>query len=232
MPWLVVMLLSLFSTALLLWQTRAGPSSQAMGVIGATALGQPLMVWTLGYESDRKDALGPLIGFAVHILGTVAAFLIVSGSFAGVIVRYVPEHKTVYRQKVDTANRRCPTLPALKPIAALPKATILTFVDLGPRLIAVTHHDAIAGPYHRAGAEILDVQHAFRADNPEVAHEVMRRHGASLLLVCPGLSESTVYQSENPKGFYVQLKNGMVPNWLTPLPLPANSPFKLWKLVN
>nr|WP_167074549.1 AcrB/AcrD/AcrF family protein [Sphingomonas vulcanisoli] len=231
MPWLVVTLLSLFSTALLLWQTRAGPASQAMGVIGATALGQPLMVWTLGYTSDRKGALGQIEASLIHILGTVAAFLLVSGSFAAMIVRSVPEHRTAYRKSVDQANRRCPTLPALKPIAALPPATIFTFVDLGPRLIAVTHHDAIAGPYHRAGNAILDVQHAFRADNPEVAHDVMKRHGASLLLLCPGLSESTVYQSENPKGFYVQLKNGKVPGWLAPMPLPANSPFKLWKLV-
>lgn len=231
MPWLVVTLLSLFSTALLLWQTRAGPASQAMGVIGATALGYPLMRWTFTYESDREDAIGRLTASAIHVLGTVAAFLLVSGCFAALIVGWVPEHKTVYRQKVDQANRRCPTLPALKPIAALPATTILTFVDLGPRLIAVTHHSAIAGPYHRAGAEILDVQHSFRAENPEVAHNVMRRHGATLLLLCPGFSESTVYQSENPKGFYVQLKNNRVPAWLAPMPLPANSPFKLWKLI-
>jgi hypothetical protein len=147
------------------------------------------------------------------------------------IVRQVPEKKSPYRRQVDTANRRCPTLPALAPIARLPAQTILTFVDLGPRLIAVTHHRAIAGPYHRAGAAILDVQHAFRAIDPEVAHGVMRRHGASLLLLCPGLSESTVYRSEDPKGFYVQLRDGKVPAWLAPMALPANSPFKLWRLV-
>ena len=232
MPWLVVMLLSLFSTALLLWQTRAGPASQALGVIGATALGHPLMRWTMRYENDRGGALAQLKTSLIHVLGTVAAFVLVSGAFAGIIVRFVPEHQSHYRQTVDQANRRCPTLPALKPIAALPATTILTFVDLGPRLITVTHHNAIAGPYHRAGDAILDVQHAFRADDPEVAHDVMRRHGATMLLLCPGLSESTVYQSENPKGFYVQLKDGKVPAWLAPMPLPANSPFKLWKRLN
>ena len=119
----------------------------------------------------------------------------------------------------------------MKPIAALPRATILTFIDLGPRLIAVTHHDAVAAPYHRAGDAILDVQHAFRAVDPEVAHEVMRRHGASLLLLCPGMSESTVYASEDPKGFYVQLAHRQVPAWLAPVALPADSPFKLWRRV-
>ena len=60
----------------------------------------------------------------------------------------------------------------------------------------------------------------------------MRRHGASLLLLCPGLSETTVYASENPKGFYVQLAKGIVPAWLAPMPLPADSPFKLWRRID
>ena len=93
----------------------------------------------------------------------------------------------------------------------------------------MTHHDAIAGPYHRNGDAILDVQHAFRAQSPEVAREVMARHGATLLLLCPGMSESTLYSTQDPRGFYMQLIQGKVPRWLAPVPLPANSPFKLWK---
>jgi hypothetical protein len=221
MPWLLVTLLSLFSALLLLWQTRAGPGSQLLGVIGATALGWTIMTWL------RRQRL-----MAVRVIGPAITYLLVSGAFAGVIVNEFPQHRSAYRKKVSTANRRCPTLPALKPIEALPAQTILTFVDLGPRLIAVTHHDAIAGPYHRAGDAILDVQHSFRSANPETAHDVMRRHGATLLLICPGMSESTVYASENPKGFYVQLTKGKVPGWLKPMPLPANSPFKLWRRVD
>jgi hypothetical protein len=220
LPWTLVALLSIFSMLMLLWQTRALPGAQLVAVLGATAIAVPLIDWTRGHRL-----------MLVRVFGTVAAFVIVSGVFAGLIVRQVPEKKSPYRRQVDTANRRCPTLPALAPIARLPAQTILTFVDLGPRLIAVTHHRAIAGPYHRAGSAILDVQHAFRAIDPEVAHGVMRRHGASLLLLCPGLSESTVYRSEDPKGFYVQLRDGKVPAWLAPMALPANSPFKLWRLV-
>ncbi|UAK24494.1 AcrB/AcrD/AcrF family protein [Sphingomonas nostoxanthinifaciens] len=220
MPWLLVLLLSIFSALLLLWQTRAGPASQLMGVIGATALGWPLMRWTFGHR-----------WMAVRVLGTVTAFLFVSGAFAGLIVKNVPEKKPQWRQRVDTANRRCPTLPALKPIAALPPQTILTFIDLGPRIVAVTRHDVIAAPYHRAGDAILDVQYAFRSTDPETAHRTMLRHKASLLLICPGLSESTVYGSEAPKGFYVQLVKGQVPTWLAPVTLPAGSPFKLWRLI-
>ena len=107
---------------------------------------------------------------------------------------------------------------------------MLTFVDLGPRLITVTHHRAIAGPYHRNQQAILDIHHAFRGQ-PEVAHAVMRRHGATLLLLCPGMSESTIYAAENKQGFYVQLIDGKVPDWLERVELPKDSPFRLWRLV-
>ncbi|QJU56905.1 AcrB/AcrD/AcrF family protein [Sphingomonas sp. AP4-R1] len=220
MPWTVVALFSLFSLLMLLWQTRAGPASQLIGVIGATALGQPLVSWTLNHGK-----------MGVRVLGSAAAFIAVSGVAAGLVPNWIPEHKTAFRKSVDTANRRCPTLPALKPIAQMPPATFLTFTDLGPRLIAVTHHSAIAGPYHRAANDILDVQHSFRSENPEVAHEVMKRHGATMLLLCPGMSESTVYAAESKKGFYVQLNRGTVPDWLLRVDLPKNSPFKLWRLV-
>jgi hypothetical protein len=219
-PWALVGLLSLFSMLLLLWQTRAGPASQLMGVIGATALGWRLFRFTL--NSDWMP---------VRIFGSVAAFILVSGTFAGIVVKYTPDYRNAYRQRVDLANRRCPTLPALSALERIPAQTILTFTDLGPRLVATTHHSAIAGPYHRNGAAILDVQKSFRATDPAFVRDVMQRHGATLLLICPNLSESTVYASEAPKGFYVQLTKGQVPAWLAPVALPKNSPFKLWRLV-
>ena len=94
----------------------------------------------------------------------------------------------------------------------------------------MTHHDAIAGPYHRNGDAILDVHHAFRG-SPETAREVMRRHGATLLLICPGMSESTIYRAQAKQGFYSRLVKGQVPDWLVPVPLPKDSPFKLWRRV-
>jgi hypothetical protein len=57
------------------------------------------------------------------------------------------------------------------------------------------------------------------------------RHGATLLLLCPGLSESTLYATQDPKGFYKQLLNGKIPAWLKPEPLPKGSPFLLWRKV-
>lgn len=214
-------LLSCFSTALLLWQTRAGPGAQLLAVPGATALG-----WLFLPRLARHRWV------PVRLFGTILGFLAVSGLFMQFAIQAIPDKpRTGTRKKIDLANRRCPTLPAMRPIARIPAATILTFVDLGPRLITVTHHRAIAGPYHRNQQAILDIHHAFRSRSPEVAHEVMRRHGASLLLLCPGMSESTLYSTQNKDGFYMQLQKGQVPPWLERVELPKSSPFKLWRLV-
>ena len=54
----------------------------------------------------------------------------------------------------------------------------------------------------------------------------------SLLLICPGFPESTVYLSEAPKGFYAQVLHGQVPAWLQPVKLPDGSPYRLWRRTN
>jgi hypothetical protein len=221
-PWAIVTLLVAAAIGLLLWQTRAAPAAQLLAVPGATALGWGMMGWLLGRR-----------WMAVRVGGAAASFLVASGLIVGLVISAIPQApQNSYRKVVRAANARCPTLPALRPIARLPAATILTFVDLGPRLITVTHHSALAGPYHRNGPAIIAIHHAFRSADPAVAHAVMRRHGATLLLICPGMSESTIYASEAKKGFYMQLTRGHVPAWLAPVPLPKGSPYRLWRLVN
>ncbi len=218
--WATPALLAVAACGMLLWQTRAGPAAQLLAVPGAAALAWLLLPRVMG---DRR--------MWVRMSGSVGLFLVASGVAVPLIVNALPPAaQGKGRKAVGVANRRCPTLPALAPIAKLPAATILTFVDFGPRLLAVTHHSAIAGPYHRNGAAILDVQHAFRG-SPEVAHDVMRRHGATLLLICPGMSESTIYAAEAKDGFYARLMRGQVPEWLAAVPLPKGNPLRLWRVV-
>jgi hypothetical protein len=147
------------------------------------------------------------------------------------LVRLVPQDpQRPVMKKVNRANAYCPTMKALGPVARVPRGVVLTFVDLGPRLITVTDHDAIAGPYHRNGNDIVDVQHAFRG-SADQARAIAARHRADYVLICPGLSESTIYSAQAKGGFYTQLARGQVPAWLTPVPLAANSPYRMWRIV-
>ncbi len=206
---------ALLAALLLLWQSRAGPAAQLLAVPGATAL-----VWLTVVSRFML----------VRVIGTVALFLLASGLLPQQALRYFPPKPRPGIKAVNKANNLCPTLWALKPVALVPRGQVLTFVDLGPRLITVTHHDAVAGPYHRNGRDIIDVMRAFRG-TAEAARATIERRRIDYVLICPGLSESTIYASQARDGFYMQLARGKVPAWLQTVPLPANSPYRMWRVV-
>ena len=216
--WSAIAALALLPAVLLLWQSRAGPAAQLLSIPGATAL-----AWFL---IGKADALPNVV---LRVAGMVAAFLLVSGVGAQSVANQVPQQVSKHRRAVNQANARCPTLAALRPVARQPKGLVLTFVDLGPRLITVTHHDAVAGPYHRNGAAILDVMRSFRG-SPEHARQVVARRDIDYVLICPNMSESTIYRSVAPRGFYAQLARGRAPGWLDPVALPEGSPYRMWRV--
>lgn len=134
--------------------------------------------------------------------------------------------------KPKNNSSRCRTLPALHPLDQLPPAVIFTLVDLGPRLIAVTHHSAIAGPYHRNGAAILDIHHAFDG-SPERFRAIAAAHHAEYLLICPGFPEGTIYPARSPEGFYARVLKGETFDFLKPVTLdyPGTLPYQLYRIV-
>ncbi|MEG3180958.1 AcrB/AcrD/AcrF family protein [Sphingomonas sp. LT1P40] len=218
--WVAIGLFTAFAGAMLLWQVRAGPAAQLLAVPGSTALAWIVVPWFLNHK-----------WMPVRILGSAAAFLLVSGLFAGFVVKYIQVDKPQpARATVARANARCASAAGMAMLnRALPPSTLFTHVDLGPRLIVMTHHNGIAGPYHRNERAILDVHHAFTGP-AQAFRPIARRYGAQYLLVCPNMAESTVYRARNRDGFYGQLAKGKVPSWLEPVTLPAKAPYRLWRI--
>lgn len=208
------------ASLLLLWQTRTGPASQMLAVVGAAGLGW--FVVPFFWRSKRPP---------IRILGAVLGALLAAGAIVPFVLNFIPEKPATARDKsIGKANRLCASLWGLRPIALQPKGVVMTYVDLGPRLITVTHHDAITGPYHRNGDQIADVMNFWRGDADQ-AHRLAAKYRANYVLSCPGSSTTTIFDSEAPKGFYGQLQRGRVPKWLTPVTLPKDSPFRMWKVV-
>jgi hypothetical protein len=212
---------------LLLWQTRMGPAAALLAVPGAAGLAWLVLITV--YKSRYM---------LVRVLGTVLGFFLISG--VGVQVATVQllahsqkdqaENNSPRSKAINRANARCPMMAYLKPVALQPKGYVLTFVDLGPRLITVTHHDAVAGPYHRNYPAIVDVMETFLG-SADGAHTMVRRRHIDYVLICPSMSESTNYSVRAPNGFYAQLARGQVPAWLSPIKLPKDSPFIMWRVT-
>jgi hypothetical protein len=215
---LAVALPALAAFALLFWQMRAAPAAQMMALPGATAL----IVLVAARWLDSRNLL--LHGAAIVLV------LLSVGALVPVVLKLVPDTKSgTMSKRVAMANRRCPTLAALTPVQRQPQGMIFTFIDLGPRIIVVTHHDAVGGPYHRNDRAIADVMTAFRGDEPQ-ARRIIAEYGSDYLLVCPDMSTATIFMSEAPNGFYGQLMKGNVPDWLEPVDLGKGSPFRMWRV--
>jgi len=208
------------ATALLMWQTRTGPAAQMLGAVGAIAI-----VWILVplLLNSRQSV--------VRTVGVALAVIVGLGAIVPLVIDYIPAKKQTERdRRIGRANANCASMWALKPVAELPKGMVFTFVDYGPRIITVTHHDAVTGPYHRNGQQIADVMNAFRGSADE-AHRLIAKYRSTYLLTCPDSSTTTIFMAETPKGFYGQLRAGKVPGWLQPIELPKNSPFRMWRVV-
>ena len=210
----------LAASLLLLWQVRTGPAAQMMAVVGGAAIMWFLL--PLFWKSSNSLIL---------VLGAACVVLLGAGAMVPFVLRFIPEPPATKRDiAIGRANRLCASMWGLRPIALQPKGVVMTFVDLGPRLITVTHHDAITGPYHRNGPQIADVMNFWRG-SPDQAHRLAAKYHANYVMSCPDSSTSTIFTSETPRGFYVQLQRGQVPDWLKPVQLPKDSPYRLWKVV-
>ena len=208
------------ATALLMWQTRTGPAAQMMATVGAAAI-----AWVLV----------PIIGksryMVLRVLGPALVILIGAGALVPFASSFIPpKKKTPQEIAIGRANNRCNFIGSFRPIGKQPRGVVFTFVDTAPRLIALTHHYSIAGPYHRNGEQIADVFNTFHG-SAEQARRIIAKYKSDYLLVCPNSSTTTIFLSETPKGFYAQLRKGQVPEWLTPVQLPKDSPFQMWRVA-
>lgn len=236
--WGTVALMTLFALGLMFWQIRAGPAAQLLAI--------PAVAWA-GFKMLELLATGPWPARIAALAGCGLVLVLfnagesysrlrlwapaLSSSPAAQGNQAAAEDRARRMDRIRTANARCRTLPALAPLNQLPAATIFTLVDLGPRLIATTHHSAVAGPYHRNGAAILDVHHAFDG-TPETFHEIARRHHARYFLLCPDFPEGTIYRARSPSGFYARAERGKIPPWLHEVKLKsaAELPYRLYRI--
>ena len=215
-----VMLPAVAALLLLFWQTRTGPAAQMLGIPGAVAL-----VWILAPRAFASN------NTLVRVFGTTLVVLAGLGAAGPLVLDNVPQKQRTSREiAIANANTNCPSLWAMRPVALQPQGMVFTFGDLAPRLITVTHHRSIIGPYHRNEEQILDMMHAFRG-SADQARAIIAKYRSDYLLICPMMSQSTVFRAEAPKGFYAQLEKGQVPAWLQPIDLGPKNPMKMWKVV-
>lgn len=225
--WGTVTLMILFSGCLLFWAIRAAPAAQLLAIPPAAWASWALLSGLWRGRWPVRLASGAGVAALAVVFCAYPLYPVIAPAFGGNGANTAAAGK----KPRHSANALCRAEPALAPLDQLPPAVIFTMVDLGPRVIALTHHSVIAGPYHRNGAAILDVHHAMDG-SPERFRAIAAAHDARYVLLCPGFPEGTIYQRRSPGGFYAQMMRGQVPDWLEPVRLRTSVqlPYKVYRI--
>lgn len=193
----------------------------------ACAIGAAPLAWQVRQWHRRvRDLKRPL----QRVLGLLAiAAVVMPGAVLIAAGKLVPAKPGAAAPSAP-AQLACDMPAAAPALNALAPATVFAPIDIGPVLLAQTHHRVIATAHHRAPQALHDVIATFIAP-PDQARTIVAARGARYVLICPGLIEVGNYQRAAPDGFMARLTANRAPDWLKPVALPGNTGLMLWEVM-
>lgn len=180
--------------------TRAGAFANLLAIPGAV---------TLILAGLARTGSWPL---PARILGRSLILLLLSPDGAAVAALLATSHQPSAASPPGDAG--CGTIDRLAVLDQLPRATILTPLDMGPALIAATHHDTVTGPYHRDPQTLEDVLGFFTTGD---ARTIATRRDAGYVAFCVRDAEMQAMARFAPRGLAAALLHGRIPLWLQPV---------------
>ena len=193
-----IALLFALSIATTIWQIRGQSFSHVFAAIGAG--------WLAGMLFARwrsEGGAGPLLAF-------IAALLVLSPITWEQVSAQFPS------RLAPSQNVNCIQPDAYEGLGGDAIKRIHAPIILGPSIIARTPHAVFAGPYHRNIAGI-ERSNEVLIGSVDGAHARLLEMGATHLLFCRGLRETTRYGETWPDGLAAQLNRDELPDWLEPV---------------
>lgn len=186
--------LSLITT---IWQIRGQSFSHVFAAIGAG--------WLIGILFARWREAGGVPA----LLALAFAVIFLSPITWETVSRQVPS------QLAPAKNVECITPSAYAELSDGPMLRIHTPIYLGPQILARTPHAVFVGPYHR-NIQGMERSNEVLIGPADQAHAKLLDMGATHLLFCKGLRETTRYGEIWPDGLAAQLNRDDIPDWLEP----------------
>ncbi len=155
-------------------------------------------------------------------------FLLIPGAIVSSALTAVPTAKALSTEKTDTAKMACESSESIVLLNGLPRASLLAPFDMGPNILAQTHHSVLASSHHRNVAGMRDHIRIFSL-NPDNARQILAQRKISYIVLCPGESEMRLYAKKDPSGLWGMIAKGAPPAWLEPLP-DMGEGIKVWRV--
>lgn len=208
------------ATALALLVNRAGATANALAIPGAATMLVALLV-----RARAQRTVG------MRIVATAGVFLLVSPGQAaaiGMMAAKALAANSSTEGQGRGARRSCERVGDARAIGRWPPAMVFAPIDIGPDILATTHHRGITGGYHRAPDPMATVLRAFTG-KPEEARRLILASGADYLVACPGMNETETYRRDYPAGLWARLDRGDRFDWLEPISL--GTPAMAWRVI-
>jgi hypothetical protein len=115
----------------------------------------------------------------------------------------------------DIAAERtgCRDTASYADLARLPPGLVAGNIELGPFLLALTPHKALAAPYHRNGGGIT-AAHAILAALPDEARNVAAERHVTYVAICGQTGPHGLNQAQRAVSLWAKLQAGESPPWL------------------
>ncbi len=124
----------------------------------------------------------------------------------------------------------CSAKTATAALDALPPGLIVTHIDLGPVIVATTHHRALSAPYHRLPDGII-AAHGIFAASPAESHARLTAVGAGYVVDCPSRFMPGVEAHAGSDTLLAGLRDGRVPTWLVDVTPSDAAPLRVWRVT-
>lgn len=218
--WLTMLILLCSAFVISLLVQRAGGFTQGCSLPGAGWL----LARVLGMI-DRKPS--PLLRIPASAAAVLSLSPIGAMAAGALLLSATTREVAPATSGSDACFAPC---ASLAPLRRLPRAAILTGLDLTPRLLVETPHAFAASGHHRGRAAMARVIAAFIGP-PATARRLMREKHMTYLLIAPGGNEARIYAKAAPDGLAARLLRGEVPRWLVPVPLGTDK-LLLWRRLD
>jgi len=210
------MIALLLAIPLSFWQIKLLPY--------ATYLPIPLLAVWLARPPQQAHAPLSKRAIAAFVLG---ALVVIAAAGWLLLSLAAPSTRRVKEMRAPIQN--CQSTAAITPLAHLPKGLAVADVNLGPYLVALTHLDVLAAPYHRLDKSILEADRILHAA-PQEAKQRLHAIGARYVITCIGLDSMTAPGKVPADALQNLLFAGKPPAFLAPVPLDAQTPLKVWRV--
>lgn len=212
-------LFALFALAgVALWELR--------GSAGANLIAHSILAASLVLLFQVRSSL---LANRVAIL----SFLLVSnpalsfaGNGVGAIVKWLNPHRI---KATENSPLFCRHSNDMARLGALEPGLVVSYIDIGPFILADTKHSVLAAPYHRNVRGNATAYDILMADDT-TAQRILNDRKARYVAICPGSPERGYMRNFAPNGLGERLARGDVPIYLEAVPGEPADALKLFRV--